>query len=115
MLLIGMDTPQVTPWLLARSGRTLVNTGGPVLGPAADGGWWALGLHHADRRLLAGVPMSTSHTCERQATRLRAHGLPVTWLDLLVDVDDADTAAQVARGAPDTAFARSLSGLAMTS
>jgi glycosyltransferase A (GT-A) superfamily protein (DUF2064 family) len=39
-LLIGMDTPQVTPGLLAVDWRAA----DAVFGPAADGGFWALGL-----------------------------------------------------------------------
>jgi hypothetical protein len=111
ILLIGMDTPQVTPTLLERSSRTLVATAGAVIGPASDGGWWALGLHQANRGLLEGVPMSTSRTCQLQARRLRDHGLAISWLETLTDVDDADSADRVAREAPGTAFARSLGSL----
>ena len=42
---IGMDTPQVTSGLLDRSLGCLERPGvDAVLGPAADGGWWAIGF-----------------------------------------------------------------------
>ncbi|MDT7609331.1 MAG: uncharacterized protein QOG96_3834, partial [Pseudonocardiales bacterium] len=46
LLQIGMDTPQVTAADLAEALAPLSAAVGPdaVLGPAADGGWWALGL-----------------------------------------------------------------------
>ena len=58
MLLVGMDTPQVTPELLGAdwSGHDA------VLGLTEDGGYWCLGLREPDRRALVGVPMSTDHT-----------------------------------------------------
>src|SRR5262249_42743594 len=57
-LLVGMDTPQVTPELLAVDW----DAADAVFGPAADGGFWALGLRAPDPGLLRGVPMSTART-----------------------------------------------------
>src|SRR5436305_587964 len=58
-LLIGMDTPQVTPALLAAGVRALERPGtDAVLGPALDGGYWAIGLRRPRRELFLGVPMS---------------------------------------------------------
>ncbi len=57
-LLIGMDTPQVTPELLTVDFADC----DAWFGPAADGGFWALGLADPDPGLLRGVPMSTPHT-----------------------------------------------------
>jgi hypothetical protein len=115
VLLVGMDTPQVTPELLTRCGAPLLLPGGPdaVLGMAADGGWWALGLRRADSSLLHGVPMSTAGTGAAQLDRLHGAGLAVELLPELVDVDDAETANQVARTAPDSHFARALGALAL--
>jgi hypothetical protein len=110
VLLIGMDTPQVSPGLLARCAAPLLRPGGPdaVLGTAADGGWWALGLRRADASLLHGVPMSTAQTGVRQLDRLRAGGLTVELLPQLMDVDDADSAEQVAAMVPGSCFAAAL-------
>jgi glycosyltransferase A (GT-A) superfamily protein (DUF2064 family) len=111
-LLIGMDTPQITPALLA------VDLGDPAtgawFGPAADGGWWALGLRHPDHdahRVLAGVPMSTRRTGTIQRRRLIDAGLAVVDLPMLRDVDEPADAYAVAATAPHTRFARSVSRL----
>ncbi|MEU9393970.1 DUF2064 domain-containing protein [Streptomyces sp. NPDC048324] len=105
-LLVGMDTPQVTPALLT------VDFAGcdAYFGPAADGGFWALGLAEPDPGLLRGVPMSTPFTGAAQRARLT--GLRVRDLPELRDVDTADDAATVARAAPDGRFAAAHARLA---
>jgi glycosyltransferase A (GT-A) superfamily protein (DUF2064 family) len=100
-LLIGMDTPQVTPDLLTADW----DAADAVFGPARDGGFWALGLRVPDPALLRGVPMSTSETGAVQRARLLAAGLRVTDLPQLRDVDTAADAVAVARQAPRTRFA----------
>ncbi|MFB8079599.1 DUF2064 domain-containing protein [Streptomyces sp. NPDC056013] len=102
-LLIGMDTPQVTPGLLTPALRW--DTYDAWFGAAADGGFWALGLAVPDPALLLGVPMSRPDTGAVQHGRLRAAGLRIGTLPVLRDVDDADDARQVARQAPGTRFA----------
>ncbi|MGA9372264.1 MAG: TIGR04282 family arsenosugar biosynthesis glycosyltransferase, partial [Solirubrobacterales bacterium] len=97
-LLIGMDTPQVTPALLRTGLRALATRGtDAVLGPALDGGYWAIGLRQPDRRAFLGVPMSTSETGGAQLGRLTSLGLRVRLLPELRDVDrieDARAAAE---------------------
>jgi rSAM/selenodomain-associated transferase 1 len=111
-LLIGMDTPQVTPALLAASVRALEAPGvDAVLGPAADGGWWALGLRRPEPRALSGVPMSTPDTCRRQRRRLASLGLRCAALPVLRDVDTIGDALAVAREAPSPAFGSTLTAL----
>ncbi|MEU4173041.1 DUF2064 domain-containing protein [Streptomyces sp. NPDC026665] len=103
-LLIGMDTPQVTPDLLT------VDFDGcdAWFGPADDGGFWALGLAEPDPRLLRGVPMSTPATGAVQRQRLVAAGLRVRDLPRLRDVDTAADAHAVAALAPRGRFAKRL-------
>ncbi len=103
-LLIGMDTPQVTPELLT------VDLAGcdAWFGPAEDGGFWALGLAEPDPALLRGVPMSTPFTGAVQRARLVAAGLRVRDLPRLRDVDDASDAHAVAALAPHGRFAARL-------
>ncbi len=103
-LLIGMDTPQVTSALLADACRALTRTDA-VFGPAADGGWWALGLRRPDGRLLRGVPTSRPDTGARQRERLAQAGLRVATLPVLRDVDTYADADAVARLAPHGRFA----------
>ncbi|MDQ0405126.1 glycosyltransferase A (GT-A) superfamily protein (DUF2064 family) [Streptomyces sp. DSM 40167] len=103
-LLIGMDTPQVTPELLD------VDFAGcdAYFGPAEDGGFWALGLARPDPALLRGVPMSTPVTGAAQRERLLAAGLRVRDLPPLRDVDTAADARAVAALAPHSRFAARL-------
>ncbi|WP_055549560.1 DUF2064 domain-containing protein [Streptomyces sp. NBRC 110028] len=111
-LLIGMDTPQVTPALLAPVlGRDGWRDCGAWFGPATDGGFWALGLAEPDPELLRGVPMSTPTTGAAQRRRLDDAGLRVRELPVLRDVDTADDAEWVAALAPGSRFARTLAGL----
>jgi uncharacterized protein len=108
-LLIGMDTPQITPALLATSLRALDSPEvEAVLGPALDGGWWSIGLSAPDPAVFLGVPMSTSATGAAQHARLRDLGLRTAPLPSLRDVDDFDDAVAVARDAGARRFAETL-------
>jgi glycosyltransferase A (GT-A) superfamily protein (DUF2064 family) len=108
-LLVGMDTPQVTPALLTLPAVPKCDA---WLGPAHDGGWWALALRHPRRdarRVLAGVPMSTPRTGAAQHRSLLAAGLRVAALPVLRDVDEPDDAVAVAALAPGTRFGTAVS------
>jgi rSAM/selenodomain-associated transferase 1 len=110
-LLVGMDTPQVTPRVLADALARLHRTGA-VLGPAPDGGYWAIGLRRAADALFHGVPMSAATTGADQLARLREHGLQVELLPALRDVDTIDDARVVARACPSgAAFPAMLAGV----
>ncbi len=57
MLLLRADTLAVTPGMLAEAARSLLSgEADAAFGPAADGGFWLVGLHRPDRSLLAGLP-----------------------------------------------------------
>lgn len=100
-LLVGMDTPQVTPELLADGLRALAAPeADAVLGLAPDGGYWAIGLRHADRSLFTGVPMSTEETGAAQRERLLQAGRRLRLLPELRDVDTIADARGVAALAP---------------
>jgi rSAM/selenodomain-associated transferase 1 len=108
-LLVGMDTPQLSPALLNGAIRTLRAPGcDAVLGPAADGGYWAIGLRAPRDEVFAGVPMSTRATCEAQRRRLDVLGLRRRELAELRDVDTIEDARAVAALAPRTRFAAAL-------
>ncbi|HEX5199143.1 MAG TPA: DUF2064 domain-containing protein [Actinoplanes sp.] len=99
-LLIGMDTPQLTAGHLDEALR-LLRDADAVLGPAEDGGWWALGLRdpgHAEA--LRGIPTSTATTGARTRTALLRRGLRVAELPRLRDVDTAPDAYAVAALCP---------------
>jgi glycosyltransferase A (GT-A) superfamily protein (DUF2064 family) len=106
VLQIGMDTPQLRWPLLDRAARRLSGAGEALLGPATDGGWWALGLRdprHAEA--LRTVPMSRGDTGLRTRRALRARGLRVATLPLLSDVDTMADAVVVAASVPQGRFA----------
>ncbi len=111
-LLVGMDTPQLDGSLLAAATRRLREVDA-VLGPATDGGFWALGLHRPAPGLLLGVPMSTDRTGALVRERADAAGLEVAMLPTLTDVDAFASALEVAALARDGAFATELRRLAV--
>jgi hypothetical protein len=101
VLLVGMDTPQMTVSQLTVS----FAAHDAWFGPAEDGGFWALGLARSDPRLVRGVPMSRDCTGAVQVGRLVDAGLRVGMLPRLRDVDTAACAVEVAALAPHTRFA----------
>lgn len=111
-MLIGMDTPQLTPPHLS------VDFSGTDawFGPAADGGFWGLALREPDPALVLGIPMSRTDTGALQLARLRAAGLRVGLLPTLRDVDTADDAAAVAAVCASTGVGGNFAGrhLALT-
>ncbi len=102
-LLIGMDTPQVTPELLESSW----GSADAVLGLSEDGGFWAIGLRDVDpSAVFAGIEMSTDRTGAAQLGRLIDLGLGVALLPPLRDVDEPADAVSVAHRWPDLTFSR---------
>ena len=106
VVLIGMDTPQVTPRLLESVARPLATgEADAVFGPARDGGFWVLGLRRPDPGLVLGVPMSQADTGRRQLARLLRANLRVRVAPELVNVDTVSDAHEVASQAPGSRFA----------
>ncbi|MEO8261803.1 MAG: DUF2064 domain-containing protein [Pseudolysinimonas sp.] len=111
-VLIGMDTPQVTAAHLEPAFEQWPDDVDAWVGPAADGGYWAIGMRAPSGDLIRGVPMSRDDTGELQLRRLHHAGLRVGMLTPLIDVDTIDDARDVARSAPHTRFARLFSSFA---
>ncbi|MEJ2885292.1 TIGR04282 family arsenosugar biosynthesis glycosyltransferase [Actinomycetospora aeridis] len=108
---IGMDTPQVDAGLLGDALDLVTTDADAALGPAFDGGWWALALADPRRAgLVADVPTSRDDTGARTLTALRAGLTPDRVLELppLSDVDTPDDAVAVADLAPTGRFARAV-------
>ena len=115
ILLIGMDTPQVTATDLGRAAVALLSPGvDAVLGPADDGGYWLIGLHRPAPGLFVDVPMSTDHTASDQRRRLETLGLSCMVIHGLRDVDTISDARAVAELVPNSSFAASLRACAHT-
>jgi glycosyltransferase A (GT-A) superfamily protein (DUF2064 family) len=106
-VLVGMDTPQLTAEHITAFDPSRYDA---CLGPATDGGYWAIGFtqpRHA-AAAISGIPMSTDRTGGEQLYRLRGLGLRVQILDELTDVDTIESAREVARLASGSAFAAAL-------
>lgn len=116
LLILGMDTPQLSREPLA---GLLADWSVPTprhdawIGPASDGGFWALGLYRPDGGLVRGVEMSTPHTGAHQLARLASAGRAVGRLPMLTDVDHFVDALAAARDCPGTPFARAVDRLAL--
>ena len=109
LLLLGMDTPQVTrAQLRAALDELAAARTDAVIGPTDDGGYWTIGLAAPDPRAFEGVPMSSPATAARQRARLEELGLRTTELPPLRDIDTYDDAVAVAVTAPWTRFAATL-------
>jgi len=107
-VLIGMDTPQVSPEDLAPVMEPWPDGVDAWFGPANDGGFWALAMAEPDGDMVRGVPMSRSDTGAHQLLRLESRGLGVRMLPALVDADTIDDAREIAVVAPFTRFAGAL-------
>lgn len=108
ILHIGSDTPQVSATELAAAAARLLADGcDAALGPATDGGWWALGLRqprHASA--LLGVQMSTPFTGRATESALAGRGLTLVKLPELSDVDTIADAHRVSGQVPASRFAQ---------
>lgn len=115
LLMVGMDTPQLTRAQLARGLERLDDPAvDAVLGPTPDGGYWTIGLSGAHLSVFDGVPMSTAQTAAAQRARLAELNLRAASLETLRDVDTFDDAVAVAALAPWTRFAATLELLGVT-
>ena len=89
VVLVGSDIPCIAPRHVARAFRELAGHDA-VFGPAADGGYWLVGVR--DRALLRGlfraVRWSTAHALADTVANLPP-GRTYALVDVLQDVDDA--------------------------
>jgi rSAM/selenodomain-associated transferase 1 len=96
-LIVGTDVPGITRGHIAQA-FCLLGRHVAVFGPAADGGYWLVGLKRRPRRLaiFANVRWSSPHALADTLANLRAR--TVAFAATLGDVDDAEAlAAHAAR------------------
>jgi glycosyltransferase A (GT-A) superfamily protein (DUF2064 family) len=111
LLIIGMDTPQVSASRLAPLFTDWASAGSKHdawLGPASDGGFWALALRRPRGSLIRGVRMSRDTTGAEQLARLASEGLSTRLLPVLRDMDSFEDAVEIAAVIPGTDFAASV-------
>jgi alpha-1,6-mannosyltransferase len=96
--LINADSPTLPTQLLVETVARLREPGDRiVLGPAADGGYYLIGLKRFHRRLFEGIDWSTERVYRQTIARADEISLAVASLPEWYDVDDNETLALLAR------------------
>jgi rSAM/selenodomain-associated transferase 1 len=86
---IGTDLPTLPPARIAEAVALLAKTDA-VLGPAADGGYYLVGLAAPRPALFRGIPWSTNSVLSATLAAARADGVEVALLPEHRDVDTPD-------------------------
>ncbi len=89
VVVIGSDCPWVTAEDISAAWRALRDHD-VALGPAADGGYWLIGLRASQPDLFDGIHWSESTVCEQTLDRIRAKNLRAHLLRTLRDVDSVE-------------------------
>ena len=88
-ILIGSDVADFTTRDLERARRALDAGADVVIGPAADGGYWLIGLKQPRWELFRGMPWGGTEVCALTLERLIALRLVCVRLPVRHDVDRA--------------------------
>jgi len=86
VVLIGTDCPGVSPFLFEQAFKALA-IADVVLGPAADGGYYLVGLRKPEPRLFQDMPWGTERVLEATCERAKACGLSLCLLPPQTDID----------------------------
>ncbi len=105
VILIGMDTPQLTVDHLLSAEMLLDTRADAVIGLTPGGGTWLIGLSRLHPDAFAGIPPRGDDSGTAQLERLGACGYDVALTDELRDVVAADDAVAIAGLCPDRRFA----------
>lgn len=94
VVVIGTDTPGLSAQMCRRALDILAagDSRTIVVGPAADGGYYLLGLNRFEPRAFTGIPWRTRHVLA--ATRRALHGFRLVTLPQLTDADDEASLVQ---------------------
>jgi rSAM/selenodomain-associated transferase 1 len=107
VVVVGSDLPDLPSRLLQEALDAL---DGPedrlVLGPAADGGYYLIGLNRPQPALFERIEWSTDRVLAQTREAAKALGLEVLFLDEWTDVDDASDLNRLMRAAPESSAAR---------
>jgi glycosyltransferase A (GT-A) superfamily protein (DUF2064 family) len=94
VLLVNGDSPTLPPPFLASAIEMLRQPGDRVvLGPAADGGYYLIGLKQPHARLFADIAWGTATVAQSTRQRAADAGLAVVLLPEWYDIDDAESLA----------------------
>ncbi len=89
VVVIGTDCPDISASVLEDAFERLA-TADVVLGPAADGGYYLIGMSRLHAPLFEGVPWSSPDTLRTTLEHARMHALSIALLDERRDIDTAD-------------------------
>jgi len=99
--LIGSDTPDLPPGLIAEAFRSLQQHE-VVVAPARDGGYVLVGESRHHPELFRDVPWSTPQVLEATRTLARRHAIPLGEVSPWEDVDDAASLQRLVRRSPES-------------
>ncbi|MFM7353895.1 MAG: TIGR04282 family arsenosugar biosynthesis glycosyltransferase, partial [Microcystis aeruginosa] len=86
VVLIGTDCPDLNPEILLKAFQ-LLQRSAVVLGPAADGGYYLIGLSHFVPELFSNISWGTPEVLFETRHRIENLNLQVSYLPMLHDVD----------------------------
>jgi glycosyltransferase A (GT-A) superfamily protein (DUF2064 family) len=95
ILIVGSDCPSL-PGSYLVEGLEALTRRDAVLGPADDGGYYAIGCRRPHPRMFEGVPWSSEETLERTEKSLTALGQSIHKLPPWYDVDTPDDLRRLA-------------------
>lgn len=93
VILIGSDCPDLTPAHLRRAAQALDDSAA-VLGPAADGGYWLLGLARQLPHCFTEISWSTDAVARQTRKRLVDEEITPVELEILHDCDRPEDLAR---------------------
>jgi rSAM/selenodomain-associated transferase 1 len=93
VLFIGADAPDLTPGHLREAAEAL-EVHDVVIGPAEDGGYWAIGLAAQCDFLFNAMPWGSEHVLRETLARLRYAGIAPRLLPTLADLDRPEDLAR---------------------
>jgi rSAM/selenodomain-associated transferase 1 len=94
-IIIGSDSPQITPDIVARA-RAALDDADVVLGPAEDGGYYLIAMRQP-HDVFSGIPMSTPDVLQMTIEAAQRQQLSVRLIDTLFDVDEVADLQHLAR------------------
>src|SRR5713226_9773338 len=86
LLILGSDSPALAPQTIA-PWTGLLDRHPSLLGPAEDGGYYAIGCRPPHPQICDGVQWSSSHTLAQTQAALERCGLPPAYLPQHYDID----------------------------
>lgn len=89
IIIIGTDCPALTREIIGQ-GFACLDRDEAVLGPAADGGYYLIGLRRAEAALFKNISWGTDRVAGQTMARLRASGMTCSLLPKLRDIDRMD-------------------------